>query len=62
MYEWKHYAMSQYCLQVIKMLDYFCQNDQVELDSFVHEGYGYNTHVDQGWIEILQENSLRYDK
>ena len=38
------------------------QNHPVELDSFIHEGYGYNEHVDQGWKEILEENSLRYDK
>ena len=40
----------------------FEQNYLVELDSFVHKYCGYNHHVDQGWKEILEEDSLRYDK
>ena len=44
------------------MLDRFGPNYLIELDSFWHKGYGYNKHVDQGWEEILEENSLRYDK
>ena len=44
------------------MLHEFEQNHHIELDCFRHEGDGYNEDVDQGWVEILEENSLRYDK
>ena len=44
------------------MFNDYHEDNRVELDSFGQEGYGYNTHVDQSWEEILDENSLRYDK